>query len=84
MPGEAAGEPARREKPPHRVAIIQSSYIPWKGYFGIIGAVDTFVFLDDAQFTRRDWRNRNLIKTAFASRRAPIGTSPLARFALWG
>ncbi len=46
-----------------RVAIIQSSYIPWKGYFDIIRAVDEFVFLDDAQFTRRDWRNRNRIKT---------------------
>lgn len=47
-----------------RVAIIQSSYIPWKGYFDIIRSVDEFVLLDDAQFTRRDWRNRNIIKTA--------------------
>ncbi len=46
-----------------RVAIIQSNYIPWKGYFNIIKCVDEFVFLDDVQFTRRDWRNRNLIKT---------------------
>ncbi|MBV9861823.1 MAG: WbqC family protein [Alphaproteobacteria bacterium] len=46
-----------------RVAIIQSNYIPWKGYFDIIGAVDLFILLDDAQFTRRDWRNRNRIKT---------------------
>lgn len=46
-----------------RIAIIQSSYIPWKGYFDIIRSVDEFVLLDDAQFTRRDWRNRNLIKT---------------------
>src|SRR5271154_6603042 len=47
-----------------RVAIVQSSYIPWKGYFDIINGVDEFVLLDDAQFTRRDWRNRNKIKTA--------------------
>src|SRR5438132_136912 len=47
-----------------RIAIIQSSYIPWKGYFDIIGSVDEFVMLDDVQFTRRDWRNRNKIKTA--------------------
>lgn len=47
-----------------RIAIIQSNYIPWKGYFDIIRAVDEFVFLDDAQFTRRDWRNRNRIKTS--------------------
>ena len=46
-----------------RVAIIQSNYIPWKGYFDIVAMVDEFVFLDDAQFTRRDWRNRNKIKT---------------------
>jgi hypothetical protein len=47
-----------------RLAVIQSSYVPWKGYFDIVAMVDEFVFLDDAQFTRRDWRNRNKIKTA--------------------
>lgn len=47
-----------------RVAIIQSSYIPWKGYFDIIHDVDHFIFLDDVQFTARDWRTRNRIKTA--------------------
>jgi len=46
------------------VAIIQSNYIPWKGYFDIINSVDEFIFLDDAQFTKRDWRNRNKIKTS--------------------
>lgn len=46
-----------------RVGIIQSSYIPWKGYFDIIRSVDHFVLFDDAQYTRRDWRNRNQIKT---------------------
>lgn len=49
---------------PKSVAIIQSNYIPWKGYFDMIGMVDEFVLLDDVQYTRRDWRNRNLIKTA--------------------
>jgi hypothetical protein len=47
-----------------RVAIVQSSYVPWKGYFDLIHAVDEFILFDDAQFTRRDWRNRNVIKTA--------------------
>jgi hypothetical protein len=47
----------------HRVAIVQSNYIPWKGYFDLIDAVDEFVLIDDLQFTRRDWRNRNAIKT---------------------
>ena len=45
------------------VAIVQSSYIPWKGYFDLIRAVDEFILLDDVQFTRRDWRSRNRIKT---------------------
>lgn len=47
-----------------RVAISQSNYLPWRGYFDMIASVDVFVLLDDVQFTRRDWRNRNRIKTA--------------------
>ncbi len=46
-----------------RVAIVQSNYIPWKGYFDLIAAADEFILLDDVQYTRRDWRNRNKIKT---------------------
>ena len=46
-----------------KIAISQSNYIPWKGYFDNIAAVDTFVLFDDVQYTRRDWRNRNIIKT---------------------
>lgn len=42
-----------------RVAIIQPSYFPWRGYFSIINSVDIFIFLDDVQYTDRDWRNRN-------------------------
>lgn len=45
------------------VAILQSNYIPWKGYFDMIAAVDEFILFDDMQYTRRDWRNRNQIKT---------------------
>lgn len=45
-------------------AIVQSSYIPWRGYFDLIGRSDIFVFLDGVQFTRRDWRTRNYIKTS--------------------
>lgn len=47
-----------------KVAILQSNYIPWKGYFDIINMVDEFILFDDMQYTRRDWRNRNIIKTA--------------------
>lgn len=46
-----------------KVAIVQSNYIPWKGYFDMIAAVDEFILYDDMQYTRRDWRNRNQIKT---------------------
>lgn len=46
-----------------RLGIIQSNYIPWKGYFDFIAGVDEFVLLDEVQYTRRDWRNRNKIKT---------------------
>ncbi len=47
-----------------RIFITQSNYIPWKGYFDSINRVDEFVFYDDVQYTRRDWRNRQKIKTA--------------------
>ncbi|WP_280817493.1 WbqC family protein [Variovorax sp. TBS-050B] len=46
-----------------KVAIVQSNYIPWKGYFDLIASVDEFILYDDMQYTRRDWRNRNQIKT---------------------
>lgn len=45
------------------VVITQSNYIPWKGYFDAIAIADTFVLYDDMQYTKRDWRNRNQIKT---------------------
>jgi len=51
-----------------KIAISQSNYIPWKGYFDLINMVDEFVLYDDMQYTRRDWRNRNKIKTANGSR----------------
>jgi hypothetical protein len=58
------------------LAIIQSCYIPWKGYFDLINAADEFVLYDDVQYTTNDWRNRNRIKT-------PQGTQwltiPIAR-----
>ena len=47
-----------------KVAIVQSNYIPWIGYFDLINSVDEFILLDSVQYTTRDWRNRNKIKTA--------------------
>ena len=52
------------DKSGRKVAVIQSNYLPWKGYFDIIHDVDLFIFYDDVQFTKNDWRNRNRIKTA--------------------
>lgn len=45
------------------VAILQSNYIPWKGNFDLINMVDEYIILDDVQYTKRDWRNRNCIVT---------------------
>ncbi|MEN6374694.1 MAG: WbqC family protein [Smithella sp.] len=45
-----------------RVVINQSNYIPWKGYFDLIHDADIFIFYDDAQYTKNDWRNRNKLK----------------------
>jgi len=46
-----------------KIAILQSNYIPWKGYFDLINSVDEFIFFDEVQYTKNDWRNRNKIKT---------------------
>jgi len=46
-----------------KIAILQSNYIPWKGYFDLINSVDEFIIYDCVQFTKNDWRNRNKIKT---------------------
>lgn len=42
-------------------SIMQPTYLPWSGYFGLINAVDKFVLLDDVQFERRSWQSRNRI-----------------------
>lgn len=47
-----------------RIAIIQSCYIPWKGFFDLIGRCDEYVIYDSAQFSKGRWHNRNRIKTA--------------------
>ena len=66
---------------PKRLAILQSNYIPWKGYFDIIHDVDEFVFHDDVQYTKQDWRNRNRIKTerGAAWLTIPVGSSEKRR-----
>lgn len=51
-----------------RIGAIQSSYIPWRGYFDFIASVDTFVVYDDVQYSKGSWRNRNRVKTAQGTR----------------
>jgi len=62
------------------VAIVQSCYIPWKGYFDLIASVDEFILFDDRQFTRRDWRNRNRIKTPQGSQWLTIPVETKGRY----
>jgi hypothetical protein len=63
-----------------RVAIVQSNYIPWKGYFDLVASVDELVLYDDVQYTRRDWRNRNRIKTAHGLRWLTIPVATRGRY----
>jgi hypothetical protein len=47
-----------------KVGIIQSCYIPWRGYFDFINSADVFVIFDDVRYPQgRSWRNRNQVKT---------------------
>jgi len=60
-----------------KIVILQSNYIPWKGYFDLIHDADLFVFYDDLQYTKNDWRNRNKIKTSQGIQwlTIPVGTN---------
>ena len=42
--------------------ITQSNYIPWRGWFEMLAQSDIWIIYDNVQFTKRDWRNRNLIR----------------------
>ena len=59
-----------------KVVVLQSNYIPWKGYFDLIHDADVFIFYDDVQFTKNDWRNRNKIKCPQGTQwlSIPVGT----------
>jgi hypothetical protein len=60
-----------------KVAVVQSNFFPWRGYFSLIASVDLFVFHDDLQYTKNDWRNRNqfLCKDEIKWLTVPCGTS---------
>jgi hypothetical protein len=65
---------------PKIVGVVQSSYIPWKGYFDLIGRADEFILYDDRQYTRRDWRNRNRIKTRLGTQWLTIPVQVRGRY----
>ena len=46
------------------VAIHQPQYMPWLGYFDKMDRADVFVLLDNVQYKKNEWQNRNRIKTA--------------------
>jgi hypothetical protein len=62
------------------VAIVQSNYIPWRGYFDLIRRADEFILFDSVQYTRRDWRNRNLIKTPSGTQWLTVPVQVKGRF----
>ena len=43
---------------------MQPTFLPWIGYFSMMSEVDKFVLLDDVQFERRSWQQRNKILTS--------------------
>jgi hypothetical protein len=67
-------------RPHHRIAIIQSAYIPWRGFFDLIGRCDEYVIFDSVQYAKRHWHNRNLIKTPNGSLWITIPVATKSRF----
>lgn len=67
-----------------KVAVLQSDYLPWKGYFDIIHDADEFIFYDEVQFTKNDWRNRNKILTPQGEvwLTVPVGMNKIHRLIL--
>lgn len=78
------------------LSTIQPSFLPWLGYFEQVARADRFVYLDDVQYTKQDWRNRNRFKTpegkveyltvpvSFSDRnRTLIKDVPIADQAIW-
>lgn len=62
-----------------KIAILQSNYIPWKGVFDMINQVDTFVFFEDVDYTNRDWRTRNKIRTNSGSKWLTVPVKKMPR-----
>ena len=68
----------------NKIAISQSNYIPWLGFFELASQCDTFVFLESVQYTKNDWRNRNKIRLSGKSHwlTIPVQTSNSLKLAI--
>lgn len=82
--GPGAADSPGTSNSPKTVVILQSNYLPWRGYFDLMRRCDVFVLYDIVQYTREDWRNRNIIKTrsglrwlTVPVRHDPLGTTPI-------
>ena len=64
------------------IGILQPVYLPWLGYFEQMVYVDQFVIMDDVQYTKRDWRNRNQVKTASGAKWLTVPTVSNSRNAI--
>lgn len=49
--------------PPMLCAIHQPQFIPWLGYLHKIAVADLFILLDNVQFKKNEYQNRNRIRT---------------------
>ena len=63
-----------------RLVVLQSNYLPWRGYFDLIATADHLIVYDTAQFTKNDWRNRNRIKTASGPKWLTVPVVTAGRF----
>ncbi|KAB2878372.1 WbqC family protein [bacterium] len=59
------------------ISIIQPCFVPWLGYFEQMAVADIFVYLDDVQYTKKDWRNNNQLKSPYGVKpiHVPVGNA---------
>jgi len=51
-----------------KISIHQPGFMPWLGFFKKIMYSDIFVFLDNVQYVKKQWHNRNKIRTENGSK----------------
>lgn len=43
--------------------VLQPPFLPWGGWFDLVDQADILIVLDDAQFSKQSWQQRNRIRT---------------------